>query len=122
MDTNKKFSIRARKESFNYAFEGLFAMFRSEHNMWIHLLATVVVIILAVVLKVSIAEFALLFLAMGMVWVAEIFNTVIERIIDFVSTERKPAIKQIKDFSAAAVLVAAIIALIVGCFVFIPKF
>jgi diacylglycerol kinase len=60
-------------------------------------------------------------LAIGMVWAAEIFNTSIERIMDYLSKEKQPAIKIIKDLAAAAVLVTALTALLVGAFVFIPK-
>ena len=57
----------------------------------------------------------------GFVWVAELFNTAIERIIDFISTERQAPIRFIKDRSAGVVLKAAIAAFITGCIVFIPK-
>ncbi|HPG11610.1 MAG TPA: diacylglycerol kinase family protein [Chitinophagaceae bacterium] len=121
MSDNKNFSIRARGQSFKYAFDGIISLFRSEHNMWIHFLATIIVIALAIILKVTPDEFALLSLSIGFVWTAEIFNTAIEKTMDFITTEKKPAIKLIKDLSAAAVLIASITALIVGCFIFIPK-
>lgn len=121
MNDDNKFSIRARGQSFKYAFDGVFSLFRSEHNMWIHFLATIIVIALAIILKVSFNEFALLSLSIGFVWTAEIFNTAIEKIMDFITTEKNPAIKLIKDISAAAVLIAAITALIVGCLIFLPK-
>jgi len=121
MEEQKKFSIRARGKSIYYSFEGLFALFRGEHNMWIHLLATIVVIALAVLLRVNSVEFAILFLAMGMVWSSEIFNSAIEKIMDFITEEKKPQIKFIKDIAAAAVLVSALAALVTGCFIFIPK-
>jgi diacylglycerol kinase (ATP) len=66
-------------------------------------------------------EIIALVFAVGFVWVAEMFNTCIEHIMDFISTEKKPAIKFIKDLSAGAVLVAAITALITGSIIFIPK-
>jgi len=57
----------------------------------------------------------------GLVWVTELINTCLEKMMDFVSKERHPDIKFIKDVSAAAVLVAAITSVAVGCFIFIPK-
>ena len=63
----------------------------------------------------------ILVFAIGFVWVAELFNTAIEKIMDFISKEQHPKIKLIKDLSAAAVLVAAMVAFITGCIVFIPK-
>ncbi len=116
-----KFSIKARIKSFEYAFAGIKSFFYSQHNAWIHLLATAVVLFLAIVFHVSNAEAMALTGAVGFVWVSELFNTAIEKIMDFISVERNPKIKLIKDISAAAVLVAAITALVVGCIVFIPK-
>lgn len=116
------FSIRARKQSFEYAFEGISSFFRSEPNAVIHLLITAAVIVLAIVLKVSVGEGAILTLAIGIVWVAELFNTAIEAIMDHLSPERHPAVKRIKDISSAAVLIAAMSAVIVGLIIFIPKF
>ena len=90
--------------------------------MLIHLLATIAVIILAIIFPVSVMEIIALTFAVGLVWVAEIFNTAIEKMMDFITEEKKPSIKVIKDLAAAGVLVAAIVSLLVGCLVFIPKF
>jgi diacylglycerol kinase len=120
-DSNK-FSIRKRVKSFIYAFAGIRHFISSQHNARIHLAATAAVILLSVLFHVSGSEAIVLTFAVGMVWVCEIFNTVIERIMDFISVERNYRIKLIKDMSAAAVLVSALTAFVVGCFVFIPKF
>ena len=117
----EKFSIRKRVKSFYYAGEGLVHFFRREHNAWIHLCATVVVIVLALVVKVSYLEAIALAFAVGLVWVAEILNTCIERMADLITQERHPGIKAVKDMAAGAVLVAAIVAVIIGLFIFIPK-
>ncbi|HKB45826.1 MAG TPA: diacylglycerol kinase family protein [Chitinophagaceae bacterium] len=121
MKNKKSFSIHARGRSFKYAFEGIKVFFRSEHNAWLHLLGTITVIILAVVVHVSRIEIIALTFAIGFVWTAELFNTAIEKIMDFVSMEQDPKIRFIKDLSAAAVLVAAVVAVITGCIIFIPK-
>ena len=121
MKNKKSFSIRARGNSFKYAFEGLKDFFRSEHNAWFHLSGSITVIVLAVVSRVSRLEMIALIFAISLVWVAELFNTAIEKIMDFISAEQRPNIKFIKDLSAAAVLIAAIVAFITGCIVFIPK-
>lgn len=115
------FSIRARTKSFRYAWEGIRSFVRREHNAWLHFIATVAVLVLATVLKLDKTELLALVFAIGFVWVAEMFNTCVEHMMDFVSTERKPEIKFIKDLSAGAVLVAAITAAITGAIVFIPK-
>lgn len=116
------FSIRARAKSFQYAWEGIIVFVRREHNAWLHCIATVAVVVLAFVVDLTKTEIMALVFAVGFVWVAEMFNTCIERTMDFISTERKPEIKFIKDLSAGAVLVAAITALITGSIIFIPKF
>ena len=121
MKNKKTFSIRERAGSFKYAFEGIKEFFRSEHNAWLHLLATVMVIVLAVVVHVSGFELIALILSIGFVWMAELFNTVVEKMMDFISIEQNSKIRFIKDLSAAAVLIAAIVAFITGCMVFIPK-
>lgn len=121
MENNKPFSAKERGNSFKFAFAGIAAFFKQEHNARIHLAATIVVIALAIIFHVSSIEAIALTLAIGFVWSAEIFNTSIEKIMDFISTEKNSKIKFIKDVSAAAVLVAAITALIIGCIVFIPK-
>ena len=117
----EKFSLKKRSQSFGYAFAGIIRFFRTEHNAWIHLAATIGVIVLGIVLGVTAIETAFLVFAIGFVWVAELFNTCIEKIMDFISTEKHPKIQIIKDMAAGAVLVAAITALIIGIAIFIPK-
>ena len=121
MKKNKPFSLRARTRSFKYALQGVKHFISSEHNTWLHLVATIAVIVLAIVTNVSKLEWVALVIVIGFVWVAELFNTVIEKIMDFISIEENPEIKIIKDLSAAAVFIAAITAFITGCFIFIPK-
>jgi len=121
MKSQEEFSIRARIRSFKYAFEGIAVFFQSEHNAWLHFMATVAVFTLATLVGVTKNELLALVFAIGFVWVAEMFNTCIERIMDFISDQRHKDIKFIKDLASGAVLVAAITALAVGAIVFIPK-
>lgn len=118
---SQEFSMRARAKSFRFAIDGIAAFFQREHNAWLHLMATVAVFTLAVLVPVSKTELLALVFAIGLVWVAEMFNTCIERVMDFVSQHNHPQIKFIKDLSAGAVLTAAITALITAGIVFIPK-
>jgi diacylglycerol kinase (ATP) len=121
MKSQEGFSIRARVRSFRFALEGIAAFFQSEHNAWLHFMATIAVITLATLVGVTKTELMALVFSIGFVWVAEMFNTCIERVMDFVSDQRHKEIKFIKDLAAGAVLVAAITALVVGAVVFIPK-
>ena len=122
MKTSKKFSCRDRLKSFVYAWEGIKAVLRTEHNTWIHLGLTILSIVLGFVMLISRVEFLALIVVIAMVWVTELFNTCIEKIMDLVSIEKHPRVKIIKDMAAAAVLVAAIAAIVTGAIIFIPKF
>jgi len=116
------FSWRARFKSFGYAWAGIIYFFRTEHNARVHLVATIFVTLLSFLFKLSRAEFMIILFSIGFVWVTEMINTAIEKTIDFVSTERHPKIRIIKDISAGAVFVAAITAALAGLIIFIPKF
>jgi diacylglycerol kinase (ATP) len=117
----EKFSIRTRIKSFSHALAGLRQFVGREHNARIHVVATFAVIITGFLLHVSYTEAAILAIVTGLVWVAEIMNTCIERLSDLITRERHPEIKTIKDLAAGAVLCAAIIAVAVAFFIFIPK-
>jgi len=117
----QKFSIRSRIKSFTYAGAGISRFIRREHNARIHLAATIIVAIAAWAFKVSHLEAIALISAIGLVWVTEMLNTCLERTADLISKEEHPEIKIIKDLAAGAVLVAAITAVIIGLFIFIPK-
>jgi len=122
MTKDQKFSVRSRLKSFYYAGAGIRQFFRQEHNARIHLVAAIVVALLAWRLKVSGSEAVALVIVVGLVWVTEMLNTCLEKAMDMITTEHHPQIKIIKDLAAGAVLIAAIIALIVGAIIFIPKF
>ena len=118
---SQQFSIRARIKSFRYAIEGIAAFFKREHNAWLHFIATIAVFIVSALVGVDKNELLALVFAIGFVWVAEMFNTCIEWVMDFVSEKQHPEIKFIKDLASGAVLIAAITALAVGAIIFIPK-
>ena len=111
---------RGKKLSLLNACRGFRWFFKNEIHAFVHLLATIVVIVMSLLLPVSRGQIATLVIVTGIVWIAEIFNTCIERIMDFISMERHPVIREIKDMSAAAVLVASIASLIVGIIIFLP--
>jgi diacylglycerol kinase (ATP) len=117
----EKFSIAKRLKSFTYAFAGLKVLFKEEHNAWIHLFATVCVVVAGILLKISVLEWVAVVFAIGLVFSFEIVNTSVENIADFICPEWDERIKRIKDLAAAAVLVSAITAAIVGLLIFLPK-
>lgn len=117
---SKPFRITERVRSFKFAVTGLWTLLKSEHNAWIHLVATLAVIAAGFVFNVTRVEWCLLVFAIASVWVAEAFNTAIEFLADAVSPDVHPLIKQAKDVAAAAVLIVAIAAAVVGAIVFGP--
>lgn len=121
MSTDTSFSIHRRLKSFQFALAGVFKFFKTEHNAWLHLIASIAVVILSFAVQVSPMEAIALTIAVGLVWISEMFNTCIEKIMDM-TRDYNPRVKMIKDMSAGAVLVSAAAALVIGLIVFIPKF
>ena len=119
---SETFSVKKRCMSFYYAVRGIFTLLRSQHNAWIHLFATILVIGLGIFFHVTTLDWIFLVMAIAMVWVAEGVNTSIEFLCNQVSTDHHPLIEKSKDVAAGAVLIAAIAAAIIGLFVFIPYF
>jgi len=117
----QKFSFSKRLASFSFAFSGLRVLFKEEHNSWIHLFLATSVLVLGIWLRISILEWVCLVFAIGFVFVAELFNSAIENICDFISPEKNTVIGKIKDLAAAGVLFSAITAFIVGAIIFLPK-
>ena len=107
--------------SFKYAFAGLISSLKTEQNMRIHILAVILVIIAGFVLKISLIEWCICITLCGMVIFAELINTAIETTVDIAMPEINEKAKLAKDISAAAVLVFAIGAAIVGLIIFLPK-
>ncbi|HVZ57498.1 MAG TPA: diacylglycerol kinase [Chitinophagaceae bacterium] len=121
MHSTKRFSIYARLRSIRHALRGLAVALGSEHNLWIHTAATVLVVLLSFLLHVSREELLVIVVVTGMVWSAELFNSAVERIMDFVSPQHHEKVKMIKDVAAAGVLLAALTALVTGLLIFLPK-
>jgi len=117
----QKFSFRNRLKSFGFAFNGIKVLIREEHNARIHLLAVVCIIIAGFAFKISSLEWIAVVVSFGFVIAMEIVNSAIEGISDFISPDKHEMIKKIKDLSAAAVLIAAITAFIIGLIIFVPK-
>jgi diacylglycerol kinase (ATP) len=118
---NKSFSISARLKSIGHALAGIKSALQREPNLRLHLIATVLTGLLLFVIHVTKVELILLLIVIGLVWAAELFNTAIEKVMDAVSIQRDPAVKFIKDVAAAAVLITAVMALITGSIILLPK-
>ncbi len=116
----KNFSLKGRLQSFRCAISGLSLMIRSQHNAWLHALATAVVIALGGLLQISRNDWCWLVLALVAVWTAEAMNTALELLADVASPEFHPLVEKAKDVAAGAVLLSAIGSAIIGLLVFGP--
>lgn len=105
-------------ESFNYAFEGIIHVLRTQRNMRIHFVAAAVVLVAALATGVSKLELIALLLAIAFVMIAEMINTAIEGAVDVSTTSFDPNAKLAKDIAAGAVLIATVNAVAVGYLVF----
>lgn len=118
---SKKFSMKSRLRSFSFAFHGLASLLKNEHNSRIHLIAAILAVATGFLLKIDIHEWIALIIVLGVVFITELLNSALESLADRVDPELNDFIRKAKDYSAAAVLISAIIALVVGCLLFIPK-
>ena len=112
--------VKDRKNSFLAAFQGLAFVFRTQRNAWIHLASTVIVVGVGIFLHLEIGEWITLLLVIGLVWLAEFLNTAFEAIVDLASPEIHPLAKISKDVGAASVLIAAILAVVIGILILGP--
>ena len=108
-------------KSFVFAWQGFTLLMRSTPNARVHAGATVLATLLGLLLDISPGEWCILVLSISIVWAAETFNTALELLVDHVHPEWGPAAGQIKDLSAAAVLICSIGALLAGSIIFIPR-
>ncbi|MFN8285168.1 MAG: diacylglycerol kinase family protein [Chitinophagales bacterium] len=109
-------------KGFSYAIKGIAVAVKEQLNLKIHLVAVLVVIAAGIYFELDAVEWAILFLTFGMVIVAEMLNTAMEYMVDFVSPQIHPMAGKIKDVAAGAVLIAAIIAIAVAITIFGNKF
>jgi len=114
--------FKGRIRSLKFAFKGAFLLLTTEHSIMVQFSLGILVTILGFVMDISATEWMFQLIAVGMVLVAESLNTGIEKLCDFVHIEYHERIGFIKDISAGAATFAAIIALIVGLIIYIPKF
>jgi|ERR1700761_5202732 len=107
--------------SFGYAFKGVAYATTTQLNFRIHLFATAIALILGYVLHISTGEWLWIALCITVVLVTELFNTMIEALVDFVSPGFNEVAGRVKDMAAGTVVIAAIFALITGIIIFLPK-
>jgi undecaprenol kinase len=108
-------------KSFSFAFQGMKTAFREEPNFRVHLIFAALALILGIFLKLNTLEWLILSFTIFYVITLELLNTVLEALVNLVSPEIQPFAKIAKDVSAGCVLMAAVLAIIVGSVLFLPK-
>jgi diacylglycerol kinase len=112
--------VASRLRSFGYAFRGWWYVLRSQRNVWLHVVISVIVIGVSTWVGLKPLEWAVIVLTMAIVFAAEFLNTAIEAVVDLASPHKHPLAKVGKDVGAGAVLIAALAAVVVGILILGP--
>ena len=119
---DEHFSVRGRIQSVRCAVRGIGLMLVSQHNAWLHAIASFAVVLAGVLFGLSAGEWCWLVLAIVAVWTAEALNTALEFLADVASVEFHPLIEKAKDVAAGAVLISAVGSVVIAAFVLGPHF
>jgi diacylglycerol kinase (ATP) len=112
--------LRTRAHSFRHAFGGWWYVIRTQRNAWIHGVVSILVITVSIWLNLDPHDWALIIIAIAMVWTAEFINTALEAVVDLASPEQHELAQVGKDVGAAAVLIAAGSAALIGFLILGP--
>jgi diacylglycerol kinase (ATP) len=112
--------LKSRTRAFGYAFSGWWHVIRTQRNAWIHALVSFIVVGLGLWLKLPLRDWVFIIIAFAFVWIAEFLNTALEAVVDLATQESHPLARVGKDVGAAAVLIAALTAIIIGLFILGP--
>ena len=118
---DKRIRKNSQLSSFRLAILGILTAIKQERNVKIHLVITILVIVLGLLNDLSKQEWMLIAFCIGLVISLELINTAIERVVDLVTSEYHPLAKEAKDIAAGAVFIAAILSIVIGGIIFIPK-
>ncbi len=120
-ERKKEKGIKKFLNSFTYPVKGLKYAYRNEQNLAVDVGVALLVIIAGFLFRISVIEWAIIILTIGLVISLELVNTAIEAIVDLVTQDYHPLAKVAKDTAAAAVFVCAVASVIVGIVIFLPK-
>lgn len=107
-------------KSIKYSLEGLYYAYRYEQSLWLHGLVTILAVIMGFIFRISLSEWAIIFIALGAILALELINTAIEAAVDLTTTEIHPLAKIAKDCGSAASFVMSIVSIVISMFVFGP--
>jgi len=111
-----------RIKAIKYAAKGFWILMTSEHSIIAQVIIAIIMTIVGFLMEISATEWLFQIMAIGLILVAESLNTAIEKMADFIHPEYHKQIGRIKDISAGAAFFAAIIAIIIGLIIYVPKF
>lgn len=112
--------FRSRTRSFRYAFSGWWFVIRTQRNAWIHAIISVAVLIISFWLQIDRRDWTMIIIAIAMVWTSEFLNTALEAVVDLASPKQHQLARVGKDVGAAAVLIAAASAALIGVLILGP--
>ena len=112
--------FESRAHSFRNAFAGWWFVIRTQRNAWIHVVINIAVVMLGLWLELPPRDWAVIILAIALVWTAEFLNTALEAVVDLANPQQHSLAKVGKDVGAAAVLIAALSAVLIGLLILGP--
>ena len=121
-DEIKKKGIKRTLRTFKFSIDGLAYAYKNEQSMLIHALGTVFTVVLGIIYSLSLTEWALVFIALGVILASELINTAIEAAVDLCTLEIHPLAKIAKDCGSAATFVLFLVSVVICLFVFVPHF
>ena len=120
-DDIKKKGIRRTLRTFKYSLDGLMYAYKIEQSMWIHAAGTIFTIVLGFIYSLSLTEWAIVFIALGVILASELINTAIEATVDLCTLEIHPLAKIAKDCGSAATFVVFCATVAISLVIFMPK-
>lgn len=121
MNNERNFFLN-RIKAITYAAKGFWILITSEHSIIAQVVIGIIMTIIGFLMHLSATEWMFQIMAIGLILVAESLNTAIEKMADFIHPDFHKKIGRIKDISAGAAFFAAIIAIIIGLIIYVPKF
>ncbi len=120
-ETQKCSSLKKIKASIINSLNGLKASYKSEQSLYIHLLASITLIILSIIFKITLIEWLVIIAIIGITLAVELVNTAIESTVDLVTKEYHPLAKKAKDIASAAEFVLAITSTVTSLIIFVSR-
>ena len=121
-DEIKKKGIKRTLRTFKFSMDGLIYAYKNEQSMLIHAIGTVVTVALGIIFKIKLSEWAIVFIALGVILASELINTAIEAAVDLCTLEIHPLAKIAKDCGSAATFVLTLVSVVICLLVFVPYF